>query len=1193
MKRWIIFIVSFLAVIALCAVIWLVLPLVSVAGIEPFDNPWLRLALIGLLLAVYFCWLAYRIYKHNQSARALAENIAVQEPEDDGSDAVVLADKMRDALLTLKGSRRTKGDFLYELPWYLIVGPPGAGKTTALMNCGLKFPLAAHTGPIAGSGGTRYCDWWFTEEAVFIDTAGRYTTQDSDTEADRKSWLSFLDLLKRHRERQPINGVLVAISIGDLLTMKEAELGAHAVAIRKRLAELNNRLQVDFPVYVIFTKADLIAGFMEYFGTLDPEERKAVWGATFQTKNKKENRVGDVGPEIDLLVSRLSAELPDRLQEEPDPISRVRLTGLPSQLASLKPTITRFLNQIFEPTRYQTSAALRGFYLTSGTQEGTPIDQLLGSLSRDLGLQAGASLAYSGRAKSFFLEHLLTKVVFGEAGWVSTNAAAVRRKFLLQTSGYVLVAGVTLAALAGWFTSYYGNKSLIDRTNAASLAYANDTAALLKQDPVDDADFLKVVGPLDKLRGFPWGYDKVDTDPQISETLGLGQHKRVGTASVAAYHDGLDRLLRPRILFHLEKRLADLQDKPEELYEPLKVYMMLGGDPTIPVDTALIEGWMQGDWEGLYPGEPNKAARDSLGQHLDAMLNIEGTPRPIALNGDLVKASQVALTRLSLAERAFAIIKSTAHDPSVRDWTVAGNAGPDAAVVFGTVDGSPVESVGVQSLFTYDGFYGLFLDKMKSVITLLQNERWVLGEAGATQALDEQYANLGPDLFRIYDQEFIKAWTAALAKLKLNSFAADKPAYATLRAATGAASPIKLLFESISSQTKLTEARQVAGGDATGKLKDAAAKAAGKAIARAVTRTVGNEMATIGLDAAKKSSGRGGNVDTPFVPGAIIQEHFRRYHELTQKNGDKSAIDLLVEQLKGLYQSLLDEQDFGRATQARQNMQTFLGSIATSSSRLETPFDTMFRTAMAEFEQKIIGEKVEDLQGDLKGSVTRECLNIVGNKYPFTPGAKQEVPIGEFGRLFGPNGVFDKFFRDKLAGLVDTSGANWGWKQNSKFSQALSADTLHQFQNAARIKEAFFGSQGTSPNVKFALVTQSMSQKTASVTFEVNGTKLDSPFGVVSRGDFEWPGRSPDGTASVTMPDSTGTSTSTSPSLRFTGAWALYRLLQQGSLRQSGNKATARFVVGGREVTYQLTFDTLDNPFTILSQLKFACPSDL
>ena len=121
-------------------------------------------------------------------------------------------------------------------------------------------------------------------------------------------------------------------------------------------------------------------------------------------------------------------------------------------------------------------------------------------------------------------------------------------------------------------------------------------------------------------------------------------------------------------------------------------------------------------------------------------------------------------------------------------------------------------------------------------------------------------------------------------------------------------------------------------------------------------------------------------------------------------------------------------------------MQTFLGAIATSSSRLEPPFDTMFRNTMAEFEQKIIGEKVADLKGDLNGSVTRECLNITSNKYPFAPNSKQDVPMGEFGRLFGPNGIFDTFFREKLAGLVDTSGAAWDWKQNSKFSQALSSE---------------------------------------------------------------------------------------------------------------------------------------------------------
>lgn len=1186
MKRWLILIFSIFAIITFCILIWFVLPLIAIAGVEPFLNGWLRLAMIVLLLAIYFGVLAYKIHNHRKASQELSQSLTNNDAEDDNSDATVLAEKMQDALLMLKGSNKSKGDYLYELPWYLIIGPPGAGKTTALMNCGLKFPLATHgSGPVAGIGGTRYCDWWFTEDAVFVDTAGRYTTQDSDAASDRKSWLSFLELLKKNRPRQPINGALIAISIGDLLSLKQVEVASHAIAIRKRLSELNNHLQVDFPVYVVFTKSDLISGFMEYFGQLDDQKRKAVWGATFQTSNKKENRVGDVGTEIDLLISRLTAELTDRLQEEPDPVARVKIIGLPSQMVALKPAITQFLNQIFEPTRYQTSAALRGFYFTSGTQEGTPIDRVLGNISRSLGLQSSVSSAYSGRSRSYFLEHLLTKVVFGEAGWVSTNTRAVRRNVLLRTASYGLVGLVSLALLAGWLASYKANSSLIETTQQQSKSYASDFSPIINLDPVADTDFLKIVDPLNRLRTYPIGYENSAASPPVTATLGLGQQNRIEVATTATYRTGLNRLLLPRLILHLEKRLTELQDSPEQLYEPLKVYMMLSGDPAIPVDTALISGWMQGDWEKLYPGEPNKAARDSLKLHLDGLLDLSsGTALRMELNGDLVKATQASLARLSLAERAFALIKSTARSPDIKDWTVADHAGPDAQFVFATTNGKPLESVGVQALYTYDGFYGLFLNKLKAVITLLKNERWVLGEAGGTEVLDKQFSSLGPDLFQLYDQEFIKTWSAALANLKLKSFTADKPEFSALRAISGATSPLKMLLESIAAETKLTEAKKTAEGTLVKKLGDAAEK-----LKTGVEDQVGN-MKQIGLDAAKKSDGRQGEVGAVFVPGAIIQERFRRYQELTTASGtEKKQIDLLVEQLKGLYQSLVDEQNFERAAEARLNQQKFLSALSTGSSRLDPPFSTMFKATMAEFEDKIVGERVADLKGDLNGSVTRKCLDITANKYPFSPKSKKDVPLAEFARLFGPNGVFDAFYKEKLAGLVDTSGTQWNWKQNSKFSQELSQTSLHQFQIASRIKDAFFTGQGTSPNIKFAMVMQSLSQQSPSVTFEVNGAKLESPYGVESRGDFEWPGNSPDGTASLSMPEGNGTMAA----LKFSGPWALYRLFKEGALRQSGNKANVRFVVGGREVTYQITFDTLDNPFTVISQSGFACPSDL
>jgi len=147
----------------------------------------------------------------------------------------------------------------------------------------LRFPLAAEMGqsPVAGVGGTRMCEWWFTEDAVLIDTAGRYTTQDSDAAVDRAGWEGFLDLLKRTRVRQPLNGVIVAISLTEIAAAPREERLAHARAIRRRIKEIGDRLAVRLPVYAVFTKADLLAGFTEFFDDLDREKRGQVWGATF------------------------------------------------------------------------------------------------------------------------------------------------------------------------------------------------------------------------------------------------------------------------------------------------------------------------------------------------------------------------------------------------------------------------------------------------------------------------------------------------------------------------------------------------------------------------------------------------------------------------------------------------------------------------------------------------------------------------------------------------------------------------------------------------------------------------------------------------------------------------------------------------------------------------------------------------
>src|SRR3954452_16367516 len=212
-----------------------------------------RLVLIAAMLAI---WLGANLlldWRRRRREAVLVEGVAAAAPNPtvtaSAEEVAALRDKLTAALDLLKRARGTKG-YLYEQPWYAIIGPPGAGKTTALLNSGLRFPLAAEmgVGAVAGVGGTRLCDWWFTEDAVLIDPAGRYTTQDSDAAVDSAGWHAFLDLLKRTRIRLPLNGVIVAIPLTEIGAATREERLAHAHAVRRRIKEIEERLAARLPV---------------------------------------------------------------------------------------------------------------------------------------------------------------------------------------------------------------------------------------------------------------------------------------------------------------------------------------------------------------------------------------------------------------------------------------------------------------------------------------------------------------------------------------------------------------------------------------------------------------------------------------------------------------------------------------------------------------------------------------------------------------------------------------------------------------------------------------------------------------------------------------------------------------------------------------------------------------------------------
>ena len=1201
MKVWIIRILIVLGVVAFSAMIWFGGPLIGVGDVRPLEGFWPRFLIVFLAFAILIGVYGTKFYLKRKAEKEL--EAALREQEEDDAEASILSEKMADALETLKRSSG-KRTFLYDLPWYVIIGPPGAGKTTALVNSGLKFPLQEDGSPtsIAGVGGTRYCDWWFTEDAVLIDTAGRYTTQDSDAEADKKSWNNFLGLLKRNRPKQPINGVIIAISLEDLMTLPEQEVRAHATAIRKRLLDIHQELKVEFPVYALFTKADLVSGFMEYFGNFTEGRRRKVWGHTFQTNDRKRNMIAELPKEYDALVTRLTEEIPDRLHEEPDPITRIGIFGFPAQFANLRDIVNSFVNTVFEKTRYHANANLRGFYFSSGTQEGTPFDQLLGVMARNFRGQSTEG-AFAGAGKSFFLHDLLKQVIFEEAGWVSRDMGAVRRALILRYGSFAAIGLVTVVIGGLWLWSFANNRALIESAEKAADEYRVIAAPELENNVIKDSEFHKVLDLLHKLRYMPTGYNNRKQPVPTEEGFGLSQRERLVASSVTSYRDALERMFRSRLILRLEQQIEENIHEPIFTYEAIKVYLMLGGKAP-RVDKELVVAWMTRDWEeNLYQGAANAKGREDLELHLRAMLDLDVGRKPsFELNGPLVEEAQRSLVRMNVADRAYALIKSASLTAPIENWVVSAIGGPDTPLVFETVDGSDIEDLYVSGFYTYRGFHDYFLTQLAEVADKLLEEQWVMGELGEQEAVESQFNSLGPDLLELYRKDFIAAWEKVLSNIKLRSMSADKPQYIVLSAASSATSPIRQLFESIALETQLTKEQEDSGGILAGVgVGGGGTELAGDVaeIAAQRIRARANGLARIGIDLAIRKSqrragstfgGSSGSSGSKRIPGANIEAYFKPYHVLVDGNPGQRPIDALVQNFNEIYQSLaLAASNPSQAQAATNKLQVEVVNLRANSSRLPKPLARMVQGAAEDFDSDAADTNIAQLNQQLASTVTRVCQRVVSNRYPFVSRSRREVPIADFARIFAPNGIIDRFFATNLAPLADMSGNVWKWKDDTKLGRELSNKTLRDFQRAAQIKEAYFPSGGTMPAIQITVNKGTLSGDADAALLEVNGNVLQVDHTAATSQSFLWPGGGGGSARVAILPEIPGRRSEFSVS----GPWAFKRLLEAGSVSRRGDRITARFVIGGREVSYRIQVGSLSDPFTLKALQQFKCPAGL
>lgn len=277
---------------------------------------------------------------------------------------------MKAAIHTLKitkwGMTYTGQAAFYALPWYIVIGPAAAGKSTFLRQSGLHFPFTTREElGVKGFGGTRQCDWWFSDKAIFLDTAGRYTTE----EVDHPEWMAFLDTLRQYRCPQPIHGILMVVPLTDIIGASREKLIQQVHIIRIRLEEINKKLGFKVPAILVLTKFDLIPGFEAFFKALPTLPRQQVFGLNFLEEDTLENRQALTQGKLEALYAKLSLWRTNTLNQESalSVADRVLIMDFPEQFRLSMTPILNFMRQLQKDDLNHQMPLIRGLYFTSAT----------------------------------------------------------------------------------------------------------------------------------------------------------------------------------------------------------------------------------------------------------------------------------------------------------------------------------------------------------------------------------------------------------------------------------------------------------------------------------------------------------------------------------------------------------------------------------------------------------------------------------------------------------------------------------------------------------------------------------------------------------------------------------------------------------------------------------------------------------
>lgn len=1113
--------------------------------LKPLANRWLATA-VWVLLALI--WLTVSVVKRLQRVEKQQKQQR-QEELDPLTVAVNVQQRYLDRWLLRLQRHLDSRRYLWQLPWYLVTGPAGSGKTTFLRE---GFPADVIYTPDASRGADQqvFITPYVGRQAVIFDTDGALADPDDGNLLHRRLREHWLGWLLQKRTRQPLNGLILTLDLPDLLTADKRRHEQLVQTLRGQLQAIRQALHSSLPVYIVLTKLDLLAGFAAWFRALDRNGRDSILGVTF-TRHAHEG--DDWHRELDAFWQswgqQMNQALTDQMLSQSAPAARSAAFSFSRQMLGAGETIARLLEALLDGEHQD--ICLRGVYLTSSLQRGQMDDIFTQSAARQYGLDQSSMIAWPlVDTMPYFTRELFPQVLLAEPNLAGENrlwlARSRRRMSLFAGCG----AAAGLLLIWGWHHGYNENY----RAGQTVLAQAKSFMAVPPPQGMDDSGYLQLP-LLNPVRDATLAYGDWGDRSWLAD-MGLYQGTRVGPYVEQTYLKLLEQRYLPALLNGLVKQMNSAPPESEEKLAALRVIRML--EDKSGRNDAVVKQFMAKRWSEQFHGKRDVQAQ--LMSHLDYALahtdwhaqRQQGDADAVSLwaaYGNPVAAAQKELSKLPVYQRVYQSLKTRALGVLPADLSLRDRTGPTFEQTFISTDDNKLI---VPQFLTRYGLQSYFVKQREELVKLTAMDSWVLALTHNVTYSEADRTEIQRQLIEQYISDYTATWRAGMDNLNVRD-------YENLAALTGAL-------------------EQIVSGD--------------QPFQRVLTALRDNTRPPLLSEKLSDKERAQAQAEPDWQLLNRLGHEFGPENSSLEEQKDKaSTLQAVYQQLTELHRYLLAIQNAPvpgksalKAVQLRldQNSSDPIFATRQMAKTLPAPLNRWVGKLAEQAWHVVMVEAVHYMEVDWRDNVVKTFNDQLADKYPFNARSKEDASLDAFERFFKLGGVLDTFYQQNLQLFVENSQG-----LNGEDSVVIREDVLNQLDTAQKIRDIFFSPQN-GLGAQFAVETVALSGNKRRSVLNLDGQLVDYAQGRNYTAHLVWPNNMREGNESkLTL---VGAGGNTSPrSIAFSGPWAQFRLFGAGQLTsvQDGT-FTARFSVDGGTMTYRVHTDTQDNPFAggLFSQFR-------